>query len=212
MPLFAKPSTPRPPTARTRRRTHGRIDARAGASQPVSATVTAVLPGERFAAGGRICRLAASCLAMPEAGDAVLVASHGGSGWIVAVLAARGSRAIRAAAPVLELQAAQCSLRSTHLRTESQDWTATHGEVALAATRLRAVAAAAEGVFGTLSSWARQCLAWRGRSLRQVQDVESLRCGTLDVHAAQLLALGGGTAVLQAQGMLKVDGVQVHVG
>ena len=210
------PSTSAPAFPASRRR-HRRAAAHAGArvraaTRVVPAVVLAALPDGRFLTAGRTCRLAASCLALPAAGDTVLVARLDGASWIVAVLAASGTRPIHAAGPTIRLEADRCELRSARLRTESEHWEAVHADVDLSAGRLRAVVAAAEGLFGTLTSWARDCFAWRERSLRQVSGVDSMRCGTLDVQASELLALGGGTGVLQARGLLKIDAAQVHVG
>lgn len=162
-------------------------------------------------ADGRRCRLAASCPVEPQAGDRVLVAIEADI-WVLAVLARSGTRAIHLAAPHVAIEAASARIAVTALETHGQRWDATHEDIQLTAGSLLASLGSVRAVAARLASWVRDAFAWRERSVRDVAEIETLRCGHFDVAARDLMTLSTETGVLTARGLVKIDGAQIVVG
>ncbi len=51
-----------------------------------------------------------------------------------------------------------------------------------------------------------------GRAYRFIEEVDQLRAGGIDYVARRLLELRGEHASVSADGLVKVDGAQIHVG
>jgi hypothetical protein len=160
----------------------------------------------------RICQLAASCLTQPEAGDKVLLADCYGELWILAVLVAAAPRSLHLGGREIKCTAERIDLRAQMLNTESREWQASHGSVQFYGAAVRACCSSVEWVGRKMSVLADICFSRFRRNLREVSEIETLRCGTCDIQADDVLALSGQTSLLTAQGMAKVDAAQIHIG
>jgi hypothetical protein len=160
----------------------------------------------------RSARRAASCLVLPQVGDTVLLARSNDAYWIVAVLVASGERDLKLQAPRLSADAIQMNLTAQEMRTTSPEWQAIHGNVHLMAQRLSGQV----GMLDWLSDRVTACLdMFVGRfrtSLREVRDIESTKCGNYDLHVDQTMVMSSKNGVIAAQGLMKVDASQIHIG
>ena len=157
-------------------------------------------------------RRAASCLVEPEVGDTVLFARGDDGHWIVAVLVAAGQRDLQLRAPTLHAQADQLHLSAQTLRTRSQDWRAVHTQVHLAANHVSGQVAVLDWLSDRVSAFVNLLVSRSRNSLREVSEIDSLRCGNYDLRVDETLAMSTKTGVMSAQALMKIDGTQVHIG
>ncbi|MFK3889899.1 DUF3540 domain-containing protein [Sphingomonas sp. NPDC079357] len=177
----------------------------------LTATLAHWQTGQGRLVDGRACRAAASCLVEPGAGDLALLVDADDL-WVVAVLVASGSRPLQLAAPHVALEAESARIEVAALETRGRRWSAVHDELQATAGTLTVCVGAVHGVVTRLSTWVRDAFAWRGRSIRDVEEVETVRCGQFDVAARDLLALSAHTGIVTARGLMKIDGEQITVG
>jgi hypothetical protein len=176
-------------------------------------------------------RRAVGCLVEPREGDCVLVVLHESGCHVLCVLdreaegpnvlAVDGDLAIEARGGTIEVTAAHDVKLFAQGRAE-----VAAGEISVAAAeacarvdRLTLIAQAAQAHVTKLSVVAREVhgvverLTQRlKRSWRVVEETESVRAATLDYRASALLNARGGTALLTAERLVKLDGEQVHLG
>ncbi|AKJ31918.1 DUF3540 domain-containing protein [Caldimonas brevitalea] len=175
-------------------------------------------------------RLATSCLTLPAVGDVVLLASHGTNVYVLAVLArssaeplvlssdrdttwaVQGHLAVRATGGVDLAGAEQLRLKAGHLRMEAQ-------RVDIVTDRL--------GVFSRFAQWVAERLETTATSLRQVSqthtmhtkgyhrqvdELESVRAGHIDLRAREMLHIHAQHSVIKSRELVKIDGTQIQVG
>lgn len=194
-------------------------------------SVTAEGMRVRAAGGEYRARRAASCLLAPALGDRVAVLSAArGDCWVVAVLdraspdtaaevGVEGDMALRAGGTVSLEGARGVSIAGPAVRvaTRALEVAAAEGRAVLETLSVLAGAAEAELGRARLTTGALDVVAERvhtraKRVMRFVEEVEQLRVGGLDVVARRLMNLRGGTAVVSAEEVVKVDGAQVLIG
>lgn len=197
-------------------------------------TVTAVEDGVFVVETGsatRRARRAVGCLVCPEEGDLVLVAAAREGAWVLTVLERDAGAATRvvvegdlefrlptgsfsiasqegvnvaSGAPV-SVVAPSLEVHAPRGRVSIQDLEFLGGFVGIEAEKVRVTAGAVEQVVDRLTQRAR-------RVYRFVEEFEQLRAGRIDYVAKKLLELHGGNAAVTAEGLVKVDGEQIHVG
>jgi len=175
-------------------------------------------------------RLAFSCLVQPAGGDIVLLSWRGTECFVLSILERHG------AAPVeMRFEA------SLTMRVEGDARIEASGETLLGGGRSAALKAAAVEVSGTsveingerLSligrafSWLADSLDGTARTIRQVSDVFSLRArshtrqvedmelvrvGHLDLRADKILNVNAEHAIVKSRQLVKLDGKQIQVG
>jgi len=192
--------------------------------------------GDRFAieaTPGEPCfvaRRAVSCLVEPALGDAVLFAGRpSGALYVLAVLE-RDDDAVTLRAPgdlTLQVDAGRLTLASRGVDVvSSEDISLTSSEVRVRASRgqvfVRRLELLSEKLFGQseavklvaseVERVAERVLDRVGRSYRFVEEMDQLRAGSIEHVAEETLRLKGEHAFLQADGLTKVDGDQIHLG
>jgi|JI10StandDraft_1071094.scaffolds.fasta_scaffold1226407_1 hypothetical protein len=187
----------------------------------------------RGAVGVLRCQRAASCLLAPGEGDRVLVATVGATEcWVLAVL----SRAETAGPAVLETPG-DCALRvpagrlvvsardgvtvgtAGALRVSADVLDAHAREGSLVMGALKAVAETVEGEvgalrgrFGALDTVAERVSSRARRVYRWVEEFEQLRARRVDWHMKETAQIHAREALVTAEGLVKIDGAQIHVG
>lgn len=175
---------------------------------------------------------AASCLVEPGGGDRVLVAVLGREAFVLAVLArdhdaapgttivtdgdlalvARGGRVsmqgsdgIDLSGPAITANAPRITLATDalDLATRTLSLVGELAQARLGAAKL--VARSADAVLDRLFVRAE-------RAFRQVDGLDQTRAGQIDMVAKDCALLRGEHTIVGADGMLKVDGEQVHIG
>lgn len=172
--------------------------------------------------GGDVgCRRAASCLLAPEPGDTVLVAvADSGRAWVLAVLERADTSQAR-----LEVEG-DVTLKTGSFTVAGREvgvlagrfaLNALDGEVALQrlsyvgrfvqseVERIKSVAASFDGIFERFSQRVK-------RSYRTVEELEQLQARQLDYKVDKTMSMRGGTAIVAADKLVKVDGEQIHLG
>lgn len=173
----------------------------------------------------------ASCLLEPTVGDRLLVAVLGREAFVLAVLeredpalpvrlAADGdlelvSRAGRVsvtageafavAAPSVSMSAVRVTVAADTVDVAGRalSFVADVGQLKLGAAKL--VARTADAVLERLFVHA-------SRALRRVDTLDQVRAGQIDMAAKDCAMLRGQHTIVDADGMVKVDGAQVHIG
>ncbi len=174
---------------------------------------------------------AVGCLVAPQPGDLVLVGVAARGAWVLSVLerpretattlSLDGDVALTVDTGRLTVSArdgvdvaSPATLRATADRVEVSAREAEGsfegvrllgGLVELEGARVRVVAEALEQTVGRFT----QRL---GRAYRFIEEVDQLRAGGIDYVARRLLAVHGEHATVSADGLVKVDGAQIHVG
>jgi hypothetical protein len=156
-----------------------------------------------------------SCLVEPAPDDLVLVGEAEGKAFILAVLARRGDAPMRVALPDgaaiaapggrLAFDAATIDLRAeaTAVTTRSLDVTAGRTEASLGRVGLLAEA---------IETIAQRVVGRFRRSLRIVEDSETLRARDIDQRASGHMHLRGDAVTLQGGALVKLRGDQIHLG
>lgn len=155
---------------------------------------------------------AASCLTLPTVGDSVLVARSEDSCWIVAVLVAAGERQMAFQGPVVRIATGEFSIDTETMRSSSRQWQATHGCIDLTAGETRAHVGLVEWIGQKLTSWFDLCYSRHRRLLREVSEIESVKCGSYDLRVSEAMLLSAENSIITSQALTKVDGAQIQVG
>jgi hypothetical protein len=161
---------------------------------------------------------AASCLLDPQLGDTVLVAGRQvGSLFVLAVLErSEGSTSSISAEGDLRIELR--SGRFTVAATEGVDLVSAT-EVSLVSDRIEA--RAREGVFaiGTVRAVGTALDAVYDRlsqkvqiAFRRVVKLDRLRAGQIDYAADEMVRIHSENTVVTSEGLVKMDGKQVHIG
>jgi hypothetical protein len=157
---------------------------------------------------------ALSCLVEPAPGDLVLVGRAEGQAFILAVLARRSDAPMRLALPdgatiasqgrlALDAAAIDMTAATTTVTTRSLDVTAGRTGASLGRVSLLAEA---------IETLAQRIVGRFRRSLRIVEDSETLRARDIDQRASGHMHLRGDAVTLQGGALVKLRGEQIHLG
>lgn len=186
----------------------------------------------RSATGEHRCRRAASCLLAPEPGDRVLVALVEGERWVLAVLErregagaarveVRGDLELRAPNGAVTVAAGEgvtlvtprgATVAAGSLRVDAGVTALALGEVAAAASRIEAEVGRLRARYGVVDAVAERVSERVKRAYRWVEEFEQLRARRLDWEAKETLQVHAGDALVTSEGLVKVDGAQIHLG
>lgn len=155
---------------------------------------------------------AASCLAIPQVGDSVLVFCSSQQLWIIAVLSGAGSCNLALEGSQIQVQGDQLTFRANEIQTTSDQWHASHNTLSLFTSQFMANIVSLEWIGKKLSTWIDLISCNSRRTMRNVSEIESVQCGNYDLQVHESMALSADNAVITAQNLIKVDGEQVHVG
>ncbi len=156
-----------------------------------------------------------SCLVEPSPGDLVLVGHAEGETFILAVLARRGDAPMRVALPGgatiaapdgrLSLDAGTLALRAeaTDITTGSLDVTAARTDASLGRIALLAQ---------TIDTLAQRIVGRFRRSIRIVEESETLRARDIEQRASNHMHLRGDAVTMQGSALVKLRGDQIHLG
>lgn len=199
-----------------------------------AATVTEAASGGfkvRAPSGDFSARKAASCLLAPRPGDLVdLSLVEGGDCWIVAVLERDEASAAEIAVPGdLDLRAGgrvrvgaqqgidlcaeesvsvvtgRVEVRSVEVRATFERLSALGKLVHQQIEKVRSVSSTVDVVAERMSQTFERCYRFVGES-------DTLRARRVDVQAEETLRIHGNNAVVTAEGLVKLDGGQIHMG
>lgn len=185
----------------------------------------------RTDAGVLRARRAVSCLVEAEPADLVLVAGdEAGRAWVLAVLEREGAATCLAVEGDLDVRARGGAVRV--LARDAIDVVSSR-RVALSAPET-SISTAALGIMADTLSLVGDVLAARvekarlesttvetlaerffqkaQRAYRVIEELDQLRAKRVDYKGEQVMTLHGGSTVLTANELVKVDGDQVHVG
>jgi len=189
-------------------------------------------PGLRvLLASGRTCRAvhAASCLLEPAEGDRVLVAWLGDEAFVVSVLTRAGRGPARLSMGgdaelrvegTLSLEARdRIVARAPNVSIAARSWLVRAADAVLSTDRLSLSSAralldlrAVEAVLGAVETVAERLVTRAGRSLRQVDDVDQVRAGRVEVASESTLSLHAHDTLVTADGLVKMDAEQIQLG
>jgi hypothetical protein len=156
-----------------------------------------------------------SCLVEPAPGDLVLVGHAEGETFILAVLARRGDAPMRVAMPDgatiaapdgrLTLDAGTLALRAdaTEVATGSLDVNAARIDASLGRIALLAQ---------TIDTLAQRIVGRFRRSIRIVEESETLRARDIEQRASNHMHLRGDAVTMQGNALVKLRGEQIHLG
>jgi hypothetical protein len=176
-------------------------------------------------------RTALSCLVRPESGDQVLVAFAGGELWVLAVLhrpgdaplrliternleiAATGGRLTLAARERVDIAtpgaaavtAGALALQARSARASIDDVSHVGERLTVHVGKLKLVGQALETLFERVLTRAK-------RSYRFVEETDQLRSTEIDHRASETLRVSGRNAFVLAEGVVKMDAGQIHMG
>ncbi len=205
-----------------------------GAIHHEAATVTATTPSGfkvRAPSGDFDARKAASCLVAPRPGDLVdLSLVEGGDCWIVAVLERDDAASLELAVPGdidlkaggrvrvgakqgIELVAEESvsvvtgrvEVRSVEVRATFERLNALGKLLHQQIEKVRSVSSTVDVVAERMSQTFERCYRFVGES-------DTLRARRVDVQAEETLRIHGNNAVVTAEGLVKLDGGQIHMG
>jgi hypothetical protein len=206
-----------------------------------TATASGLLQARVVDAGEDICRLsgaagsftarrAASCLLQPAAGDTVLVAEVADSLWVLAVLVRGDSPAVLPLPADSTLKVAQGGLKiavqeeltlaagkqlsavAPEISVQAARAGFSLGVLQLAAGLVDAAVDQVKTVATLLDTVAERVRLKAGSTHRQVQDLEHVQAGQLNVAVKTVLNLRGKHAVMSAESEVRLDGERIHLG
>ena len=200
-----------------------------------SGTVLDAAPGRyrvRTPSGDFNCRRAVSCLVEPVAGDTVLMfADAEGPCHVLAVLERAGDAPIELTVEgdaslvsregTLSVKAPRgVRLESaTEVSTVTKRWRLVADRAEVATRAILAAGQTLEAEVGAVKLVARTVDRFMNRVVehchsvvRVVEESETVRARRMDVKAEELLAIRGENTVVSAEGIVKVDGGQIHFG
>lgn len=184
----------------------------------------------RLEGGERPARRAASCLLEPAVGDLVhVVCSPRGERWVLsvlerdettpAVLACDGDLSLRSrrgsltfGAERLGLAAKEVDIASGTLRASATSTELVTKEGALVAGKLRVDVEAIALFASAVETLAERIVQRARRVLRRVEETDELRAGRIDHAARATYRLHAEHALVTAEGLVKLDAAQVHLG
>jgi len=179
------------------------------------------------------CRRAASCLLAPTVGDRVLVATlHDTECWVLAVLerADGAGRAVLDAPGDCELRVAGGKLvvaardgvtvgtagpmrmHADTVEMHAREGSAVLGVLKLLAETVEGEAGALRGRFGVIDTVAERVTSRAQRVYRWVEEFEQLRARRVDWDMKETAQIHAREALVTAEGLIKIDGAQIHVG
>jgi len=177
------------------------------------------------------CARAASCLLEPAVGDRVVAWSEGAEAWVLAVLerapetacdvVLEGDARVRSRDGAVTVSApGGVRLESpTEVRLVSARVGVAAEKMDLAVQKVLAVGRTVEAEFTSARLHAQRLDQVLGNftqrvktALRMVDDVDVVRAGRVDYRAEQVMNLHGESAVMTAEGVVKVDGGQIQLG
>jgi hypothetical protein len=185
----------------------------------------------RTSDGSILARRAAGCLLDPAPGDVVLVGAAGEEAWILVVLerdparsteiAVEGDLRLRSSrgkvavvgqegvdlisAGATKLVSRTVEVRSTSASVVVEGIELVGGWVRAEVDRARVVAQSLEHVLDRFTQRVR-------RSYRKIEDIEQVQAGTIHQRVEKTMRMHAGDAAVTADGIVKVDGKQIHVG
>ncbi|QWA11550.1 DUF3540 domain-containing protein [Sodalis ligni] len=169
------------------------------------------------------CRLAASCLLVPQAGDEVLIAGNGQQLWLLAILtradryrpfslsvdgdlhitpqgtltlASADKLALHSQTLDIDARRGDCRIDSLHYRGNALSAWVGNGSI---------VGRCLESVWETVVSISQ-------RLLRKVTQTEHVRVGQWDCEAEDYARLHGKHLLMTSDAITKLDAEQIHVG
>lgn len=171
-------------------------------------------PVVAFGASRQPARIALSCLLCPEPGDTVLVARTAGTCWVLAVLQRPGSAPLRLrTAGDLEIGVGgRLTLAGSEMAVRARSARMLIEEVHHAGERLTAHVSRLKLVGLTFETLTERLLTRVRRSYRFVEETDQVRSAEIDHRASETLRLSGRNAFMLADGVVKVDGEQIHMG
>ena len=155
---------------------------------------------------------AASCLVVPHAGDMVLVAEAQDQVWILSVLVASGVRDLKLDSPHLHMSGHEATMHFNRIQASSQELHATHGLIHLISGKINATVAAMEWIGQRVSSLVDVMFSRHRQILREVSEMESVRCEHFDLEVQKVMSISTETGLITGQGLVKVDAAQVQIG
>lgn len=182
--------------------------------------------------GGLWARPAVSCLIRPMVGDRVAVwAPDGGEAFIVAVLERPGNgnttlhvhgdldmRVTNGRFNVtadggiametqqgMQLKADEMSLFAKKWCSVFSEWLCAGRDIVTRAASVAVIANTASSVVNRLVQRSRHCL-------REVEQLDQVRCGQMDYRAEHTMSLRGKHTLVTAEQLVKADGDQIHLG
>jgi hypothetical protein len=175
-------------------------------------------------------RLAVSCLVQPVCGDIVLVARHASELYVLAVLERHvdAKTEMRFARSVNMVVDGDLTLSATGRAAFAGGQEASIGakkvsvsgdEVELTGRRISIVGQAFQWIADTLESTARLVKqvadVWTARARthhRQVDEIEIVRAGHMDLRAEHVINVGSTHTIMKSRELTKIDGKQIQVG
>ncbi len=175
---------------------------------------------------------AASCLLQPERGDFVLVAGAGsGPCYVLAVLerdeaaAGRivvdgdlkiqlpnGRLAVAAQDGVHVASGQDVSVAAPTVKVQAVEGTIAVERTSLIGSLLQAEVQAVKVFAGTVDSLIDRVSQKVKRVYRQIEESEHVRAARIDYVAKKNMSLRGGSTLITAEELVKVDGDQIHLG
>lgn len=173
---------------------------------------------------------AVSCLIQPACGDVVLVAQHATRTYILSVLERPENSVlnIQLAGNVTLSVEGELSLQATNgllldggssARLRADKVGISGDEIEMTAPRISVAATALNWLADTLESSARvikqTSQLWSAQARthqRQVEDIELVRVGSLDLRAKELINIGATHTIVKSRELVKIDGKQIQVG
>lgn len=182
--------------------------------------------------GSFTARRAASCLLQPEVGDVVLLAVVPSRDcYVLAVLerepgaAARlrfdgdvdlhvpaGRLSVASQEGVALVTAGELALVGQQVSAQAEVGSVAVGALSVMADDARAELTRARVEAGSIDTVADRVTERVQRSYRTAEEFDHLRAGTIDHAARETLKLRSHDAVVTAEGLVKVDGAQIHLG
>jgi hypothetical protein len=182
--------------------------------------------------GPLVARRAASCLLVPEPGDQVLVSGQDEkSVYIIAVLeragdvparlvmdgdtslsVSGGSLAVHADKEMCFRTPAALALDSAQFVVNAQRGTLLIGQMKAFGQELCASIGSVKLMGDVLETFVGRLRQFAKQSLRAVEGVDQQRSGSLDYQCERTLNLHGREILATAEGIVKVDGSQIHLG
>jgi uncharacterized protein DUF3540 len=182
--------------------------------------------------GPFVARRAASCLLEPGPGDQVLVSGRDAdSVYIIAVLeragsaparlvvdgdasltASGGSLALCADTELCLRTPAKLALHAGEVVVQAQQGTLLIGQLKTFARELSASIGTMKLIGNVLETFVDKLRQFANNSLRAVEGVDQLRSGSIDYQCERTLSLHGREILAAADGLVKVDGSQIHLG
>lgn len=175
-------------------------------------------------------QIAFSCLVLPACGDTVLLSRRKDVNYVLAILErhkespveiglkgkvsfeVQGDLSLRATNNI-ELDSGSCT------RLNSRDVEICGETIQLAGTKVSVTARALNWLADTLESTARiikqTSELWSAHAqthTRQVDEMELVRAGNIDLSAKELINVGAGHMIMKSRELTKIDGKQIQVG